>query len=201
MLKEKQYQNEDFSGHAFFVAEITRKEFVDCNFTGADFSDIEMMYGCRFVNCNLAGAKMNGVHFRSCAFLNCRFRDNRFFAAVMEDCKMTGSAFFNIDFSDLTIEGGDWSLCGLRFAEFRKKKLKGVRFAWADLAESKFIGCRVEDCDFAQAVMHNVSFYQSDIRGSDFSATDLTALDLRGAKVDLEQCLRIAEAAGAKYVP
>lgn len=122
MLEQQEYQNEDFYGQIFALDEITKKVFINCDFTTADFSDVFLVYGCRFENCKLSAAKMNGVKFRNCAFLNCTFNGTGFFATVMEDCKMTGSVFKNVDFSALSIEGGDWSLCELRFAEFRKKK-------------------------------------------------------------------------------
>lgn len=202
MLEEKHYQDEDFYGQAILLPELSRKEFIHCGFAQADFTDIDIVYSCRFDNCDFSSTAMNGVTFRGCAFTNCKFRHTVFFATTFDDCKLTGSEFIQVDFGMLTIAGGgDWSHTSLRFIEFRKQTLQDINFTGADLTEAKFISCKISGCTFSDAIADKTSFYQSDIRSCDISGLDVFGVDWRGALVDEIQCVVMAEAMGAKYKP
>lgn len=114
---------------------------------------------------------------------------------------MTGSDFVNADCDLLEIVGGNWSYTILRNLDFRKKVLEGVNFFGADLTGSSFYQCVLRDCDFREAAVHRVSFRSADLRGSNMEGLDFFNMDLQGAKVDLAQCVAIAQAHEAVFQP
>lgn len=199
VFEESLYENQDFSNEIINEGELDRKEFVACDFTNADFSDVETLYSCKFMECNLSSALLNGVTLKYCAFIRCRIHNANFFATTFEECKLTGSSLLHNDVSVLTIAGGDWSYTDMRGLEFDKKEFKDISFEGADLSDARFTKCRIEGCGFSQAVVNGTSFYQSDIRGSSLNEVDVLSIDMKGTIVDLQQCVVIAEAVGVKY--
>ena len=69
------------------------------------------------------------------------------------------------------------------------------------MTDSKFTRCKIVECDFTKAIVTRMSMQDSDIRTSSIDGIDVLAVDLKNAKIDLEQCVIIAEAMGAKYKP
>jgi uncharacterized protein YjbI with pentapeptide repeats len=91
------------------------------------------------------------------------------------------------------ILGGDFSYTQLRYQEFINQYFEGIRFFGADLTGSKFIKCTLKRRDFSEAMMHESSFFDSDIKQSNINNINCSAIDLRNTKVDLSQCIAIAE--------
>lgn len=199
MLDMSCFENEDFRD---FTAEdsINAKAFKNCNFSGADLSDITI-YSCKFDNCNFSGSKLNGSVIKSSAFINCKFRYASLFAAEFTECKMTGSAFVGADCVCFQVQGGDWSYTDLRENDFSKMNLSHVNFSGADLRGCDFSKSSVRYCNFDEALLTGVSFCGADLRDSTLYNTDIFGINLKNAKVDLELAVCIASAHGVKYEP
>jgi uncharacterized protein YjbI with pentapeptide repeats len=115
---------------------------------------------------------------------------------------MTGSSFIYAECSFLDIVGGDWSYTYLADIDFSKQKIRGVRFFGADLTNDCFEKCTASQCDFTGAIVNGVSFKNADIRGCSLNETNVLAVNFSGARVDLEQCVLLAEIfTGVKYEP
>ena len=199
---EVSYENEDFSGVIMEMEDISKKKFTGCNFRRADFSDVSVIYGCTFDTCDFAGARLNGADIRHSAFLSCQFKSASFFGTRLESCKMTGSDLTNTECALLQIEGGDWSYTNLRKLSFQKQNLCGIRFFGADLSGCCFNQCKMNGCEFDEAIVHDTSFYKSDIRGATFERVNLFEVSFRQAKLDIGQCVTIAEhLTEGKYSP
>ena len=56
-------------------------------------------------------------------------------------------------------------------------------------------------CNFRSANLVGANFRNADLRGSCLEKTNLLEMDLKGAKIDLEQTVLLAAALGAVYVP
>lgn len=196
---ESVYEGEDFSHQDVEMEELSKVRFVSCDLSGVDFSSLSSLRGCVFDRCDLSSAGFNGVAVADCAFLSCSFSFADFFAATFTDCKMTGSSFRHVDCTKLNISGGDWSYTDLRLAEFQKQRLEGIDFRGADLTGSRWISCRIADCNFTECMAHGMSVRDSDLRGSILQHGDLLTMELTSAKVDMLQCVALAEAMGAKY--
>ncbi len=115
---------------------------------------------------------------------------------------MTGSNFIDADCSLIQISGGDWSYTNLRKQSFQKQELCGIRFFGADLSDCHFNQCNLNDCDFSESIVHQTSFYKSDIRGSTLEQLNLFEIGFKETLLDIEQCITIAEYLTAgKYKP
>ena len=133
--------------------------------------------------------------------MNCGFRFASFFASNFVECKMTGSDFGDASIDCMNIKGGDWSYTCLKELDFSKMELSGISFEGADLSRCKLEKCLIDGCRFYGANLQGVSFRGSDLRGSDLTGIEVLEADFKNTKVDLEQCVVIASALGAEYVP
>ena len=199
MAKRERFENEDFSDEIFTGIELKRREYVDCNFGDADFSGLSEIGDCIFNGCDFSSVSLNGLEIAHCSFLNCNFRFANLFAVVFRECKMTGSLFFEADCSVMTIAGGDWSYTQLQHVEFDRKEMEDISFRGADLTGAVFSRSTVRGCDFSEAVVREMRITDCDLRGSDTSYMDITAVHFKNTKLDLTQCIQMAEAMGGKY--
>jgi uncharacterized protein YjbI with pentapeptide repeats len=57
-------------------------------------------------------------------------------------------------------------------------------------------------CDFSEAIAHDTSFYKSDLRNSVLDSFDILEASFRQTKLDLTQCVLIAEyVTEGRYTP
>ncbi len=199
---ESAYTGENFSNAIIEMEDMSRIKFTKCIFHWTDFTDVKVIYNCTFDSCDFTNARLNGVNVKSCAFLSCQFKNASFFATTLEECKMTGSDFRDADCAILQIKGGDWSYTNLRKLSFQKQDLCNIRFFGADLTKCHFNQCKMNSCEFDEAIFYETSFYQCDIRHSTIDRVDILEASFREAKLDLEQCVAIAEfLTEGKYTP
>ncbi|MEG0013892.1 MAG: hypothetical protein RSG75_06110 [Cellulosilyticaceae bacterium] len=60
----------------------------------------------------------------------------------------------------------------------------------------------MQECEFDEVTSKQISFYGSDLRGAAIEQLDILAINLKKAKLDLQQCINIAEdITEGKYVP
>jgi len=115
---------------------------------------------------------------------------------------MTGSDFMDAECGLACIIGGDWSYTVLRKQSFNKHDLCNIRFFGADLTECDFNECKMNGCEFNEAIAHKTSFYKSDIRHSSLDSFPILEASFRQTKLDLEQCVLIAEyVTEGRYTP
>lgn len=196
------YTGENFSKELITMVELSRIKFNHCIFQWTDFTDVEVFFACTFESCDFTNARLNGVNIKNCGFLSCQFKNASFFATTFDDCKMTGSDFADADCAMLRVVGGDWSYTSLRKQSFQKQNLSDMRFYGADLTGCHFNQCKMNGCEFDEAIVHETSFYKSDLRHSTIDRIDITQVSFKAAKLDLEQCVRIAEfVTEGKYTP
>lgn len=201
-FEKNAYADQDFSKEIIQMEEISHKKFTKCVFRWTDFADVEVFYGSTFEFCDFTYARLNGINIANCAFLNCTFKATSFFATKLDECRMTGSSFIEAECESIQICGGDWSYTDMRKLSFHKQDLSNVRFFGADLTECHFNQCKMNGCEFDEAVIHNTSFYKSDLRHSSIERIDLLEASFREVKLDIEQCVAIAEfVTGGKYTP
>lgn len=193
IIDKSTYSACDFSNKTLETEQISRVKFENCDFRRADFSDVDTLYSCTFDECNFTNARLNGVTFKDCAFLSCQLKNTSLFAVTLEDCKMTGTDFTDSDCGLMRIIGGDFSYTVLRKQAFQKSDLSNIRFFGADLTECHFNNCKMNNCDFSEAIAYKTSFYKSDIRRSSLLSFNISEASFRFAKLDLEQCVQIAE--------
>ena len=186
------FTGEDYSDETLEQV-VDGNSYEGCSFKTCDFSLLERVEDVMFDECNFTSARLNGVTFKNCAFLNCKFKYARLFGTIFENCKMTGSSFEGSDCELIEIKGGDWSYCDLRYLNFYKQDFSNIRFRECDMSGTEFRKCTLRNCDFHSAIMDGASFEESDIRGSDINGSDLRVVSFKKAKIDLQQCVLLAE--------
>ena len=202
LLTQTRYCDEDFIQAQIENEELSNVEFHSCVFRWTDFSDVSVLYHCRFEHCDFTSAQLNGVSLRSCSFLDCCFKNTTFFAATLEDCRLTGSDLRDADCSLIGIDGGDFSYVNLYHQSFQKLDFSRVNFFGANLTECRFNQCCLRDCTLNEARVKDTSFYRCDLRGAVFLTLDLVEVSLRDALLDATQCIQVAEFfSGCKYKP
>lgn len=187
------YTGETFSKELITMDELSRMKFNNCIFRWTDFTNVDVFYSCSFESCDFTNAMLNGVNIKNCSFLSCKFKNTSFFATTLDDCIMTGSDFMDADCAMLQIVGGDWSYTNLRKQSFQKQDLSNIKFFGADLSDCHFNQCKMNSCEFDEAIVHETSFYKSDLRHSSMERIDVLNASFRKAKLDVEQCVIIAE--------
>lgn len=199
-MDELIYEGKEFRTDFFAEEVLCRARFTDCRFVGIRFDDLIFDH-CTFERCTFSGCRFGAAEFRLCAMLNCVIKMCSLFSTVFENCKMTGSAFLDIDAPYYEINGGDWSFTDVRDLSFYKMELVRVNFEGAD-----FTGCcmdyaRFFGCNLRHARFGNTSAVSADLRESDLSGSNLPGLILKKTKIDLQQAVLLAESLGAQYEP
>lgn len=111
---------------------------------------------------------------------------------------MMGSVFSDSELSTVSITEGNWSYAGLQHCDFSGHSLNDINFQCADLRFADFAKARVKNCDFTDCMLSNASFYNADIRDNVFNNIDLQTTNIKGAKIDLQLAVTIANMLGAK---
>ena len=114
---------------------------------------------------------------------------------------MTGTTFEDCDCTALRIRAGDWSYTLIQELDLHGVRLTDVSFEQADLYHGNFDKAVLTRCNFRGANLTGASFRGADLRSSCIAETNLLEIDLRGAKIDLEQAVLLAGALGAVYEP
>ena len=166
--------------------------FVEVDLTGLDSR------GVLFTDCTFQGVRFNATTHADGAFLNCTFINCTFWDTSFTGCKLVGSHFDRCRFGPLTVQGGDWSLVGLRGADLGQADIRDTRMREADLTGARLDGAVVRSVDLAGAWLHRASFVGTDLRGSDISALDPRSVEITDALIDVEQSLVIATALGLR---
>ena len=138
--------------HLLGHTEFDEFRFVNCDFSGADFSRLRFT-DCLFEHCNLTTAKLAGTALQNVAFADCKLLGLQFTA-----CR---DMLFGVHFDH----------CQLRYASFAGRTMPGTRF----------VGCTMEEADFADADLSAAVFQDCALAGAVFQNTRLAEADFRSA--------------------
>ena len=157
---------------------------------------------CKFVNCNFSEAQFIECKFTDCEFKNSnlsliKFDKSRFFETGFKGCKVTGVNWTSLDWSNFNLtspiyfESCDisfsiFSSLGLKEAclqdckahdvDFSECDLKGADFFRTDLKDSRFVLCKLDECNFQEAVNYYIDPLENSIEGAKFSSPEVLSL-------------------------
>jgi uncharacterized protein YjbI with pentapeptide repeats len=132
--------------------EFDEYRFIGCDFSGADLSGLRLT-DCLFERCNLSSAKLAGTALQNVAFAECKLLGLQFTA-----CR---DMLFGVHFDQ----------CQLRYASFAGRKMPATRF----------VGCWLEESDFADADLSTAVFQDCTLGGAIFQNTQLVGADFTTA--------------------
>ncbi|GAA2863987.1 pentapeptide repeat-containing protein [Streptosporangium fragile] len=187
--------SEDWYGDDLSGQSHERVAFVDMDMTETESR------GAVFSECTFHDVRFNASTHVDTAFLNCTFVRCTFFDATFTSCKFVGSMFDRCTFDLLKVSGGDWSFAGLPGADLHSASFVDVRLREADLTGARCEGAVLRGVDLTGAWLHSAKLSRCDLRGSELSSLDPFNVEVRGAIVDVQQAVVIAEALGLEVRP
>jgi len=193
---DQQFHECDFSG-----ADLTATEFVNCS-----FYDAESRAGCRF-----NGATLKEASFRSCDISMCHFNFIKALGLEISECRAQGADFSNASFMN-QITTRTWFCSGfikksnLRYANFSRVTLEKCelwenRWDGANLSGASFAGSDLSAGQFEGIDWSSANFTDCDLTGSELGDLDLRVVNLRGARVDVQQTALLMQRIGITVVP
>lgn len=149
--------------------------FKTVSFVGAELRDLDIV-DCRFEDCDLSGARLDGVRGARVKFDHCRMRGVVFLEATLE----------NVAFVDSMLDDANFRMAGLRWLRWDRCSMRGTDFLAARLVDTRFVECdldaaSVEDCQMKDVVFERGSMH--DVAG---------ALHLRGATISPDLAVPVA---------
>lgn len=144
--------------------------FVDCDFTGSDFSKITFV-DCAFENCNLSNVTVQGTVLNDCRFRRSKLIGIHFSEAAQEtlellfdDCRIDSVVFDNVVLQKIKMGKSELVRSEIHWADF-----SGADFSECDLRETRFYNCNLENADFRNASNIHFDIRENRISGATFS--------------------------------
>lgn len=170
------------------------------------FYDAESRAGCRF-----NGATLKEASFRSCDISMCHFNFIKALGLEISECRAQGADFSNASFMN-QITTRTWFCSGfikksnLRYANFSRVTLEKCelwenRWDGANLSGASFAGSDLSAGQFEGIDWSSANFTDCDLTGSELGDLDLRVVNLRGARVDVQQTAVLMQRIGITVVP
>ena len=132
-LRRARFERADLTTSKFTRVRAFGIEVVNCQATGADFSDADFALGhgdfsqASFDSCNLAYADFSRTGLDECALTGCRLHHAVFHDASLRGADLSGSALENIEGRGLVLAGADLRGATFNNLDPRVVDLTGVR--------------------------------------------------------------------------
>jgi uncharacterized protein YjbI with pentapeptide repeats len=160
----------------------------------------------RLTRVNLSETGLSGLYLRDavldhCNLANAIWERPLLKRVVFEECRLTGWSTREAKWEHVV-----WTGCSAQYASFRSARFKNVRFERCTLVEADFedadlSGSVFLDCDLTGALFSGTRLLKTDLRGSKINQIVVGPAELRGAIVDADQALLVAELLGITVVP
>jgi fluoroquinolone resistance protein len=159
-IEEKTFDKIDFTQNHLSKGEYEYCNFVNCNFSHADLSDIKFLE-CEFSGCNLSLVSLNRTSLKEIKFKDCKMLGLNFgscdkfgFAVYFDTCILNHSSF-----SDITSPMKQ--RVRLKQTVFKNSQLHEVDFTECDLSSSVF-----DNCDLTKTIFEYTILEKADFRNS-----------------------------------
>lgn len=181
------------------VAHLCLRELVlsETALDGLSFHGV-VLEGCRFISCSLEKADFIDVRFHNCDFSNCAFHESYFSRCDIQGCKGVGADFGNGKWQNVTVAD-----CNFRYAGFDRTSMHTVQITDSSLYGANMAGCTLKNLMLQQVDCSSVSFFQTPLKGLDFTTCHLDGIvvsgdfrELRGAIVNPYQAAELAKLMG-----
>jgi len=181
-MKEKFYDNQDYTNINYSGQKISQTEFDSCVFLNCDFSNADLsdndFINCRFESCNFAMAKLNSsglkdAHFTGCKLVGINFENcsDFLFAVSFKKCVLDYSSFFG-----KKLKKARFNDCSMKEVDFSSTDLSGAEFGNCDLSMAVFTQCNLEKTDFRTAVNYSFDPETNKMKKAKFSISGLAGL-------------------------
>ena len=169
--------------------------FTLCGFRDAVLAEGLLVKGCVFERCVFVGCTFKNVRFENCAFNTCVFKTSDFMGRVASrTAGLWGPSFWARAApacASRAATGPTPNLAGLKFV---RQTLTKVRMCEASLARCTFRECDLTECDLTRATVRGATFEDCDLRGPRLDGIAAAEARWTGSRIDLLQCVAIAQA-------
>ena len=127
----------------------------------------------RFAHCDFGGADLRRLRFTDCRFEHCN----------LTTAQLAGTALQNVAFDDCKLLGLQFTACRdmLFGVHFDQCQLRYASFAGRVMPHTRFVGCQLDEADFADADLSGAVFDYCQLAGAVFQNTRLLGADFRTA--------------------
>ena len=159
------------------VSEYEKCEFIACNFSGIDLSNIKFIH-CQFVDCNLSMALLKNTtlekaHFVSTKLLGVNFSECNAFnlSLSFEECTLNDSSFYGCKLSKTT-----FTHCRICHVDFENADFSKSKFVDCLLTGSNFFNTNLQAADLYTAQEFYIDLDHNKVKGTIFSLEGLPGL-------------------------
>lgn len=175
--EDKTFENLDYEEKKLTVTEFTECEFINCNFSKSDLSNINFI-DCFFKGSNLSLAILSNTGIKNIRLLNCKLMGVDFsvcndflFSASFESCQLDYSSFYKKKMKKAVLDS-----CSLKQVDFAETDLSAAVFKNCDLTDAVFMQTILEKADFRTAKNYAFDPEQNKIKKAKFSLPDVAGL-------------------------
>ena len=166
-------EKQDYSGASIGGKEFDGCTFRDCNFTEATFSRCTFS-DCLFEHCNLSLVDLDYSRFSDVEFIGCKLvgvnwtRANwpqMLFSSPLSfvESILNESSFFGLTLQELVLEG-----CKAVNVDFREGDFTSARFGGSDFSGALFFKTNLTSVDFVEATDYAIDLFSNEIRHAKF---------------------------------
>lgn len=159
--KQTEYLSQTFTDLNLAAEEISAKEFDNCTFKGCDFSEV-IFNRCKFIDCHFSNCNLNMIKINYSKFLDVTF----------EDCRMLGIDWTKANWPNFNLYSP---------IKLYNCLINDCNFFGLSLNEIVIEGCKAQRVDFRNGSFANGDFSYSDLTGSLFNETNLSAVNFNEA--------------------
>jgi uncharacterized protein YjbI with pentapeptide repeats len=176
-VAEEKFENLDFNCPAQAPGEYDGCRFTNCNLAGADLGNWVFIH-CEFTACDLSMAKLTqtalrDVKFKDCKMLGLHFEKCHDFGLALrfEDCLLDQSCFYQTKLAKTMFKN-----TRLREVDFIECDLSLSVFEHCDLAQARFEKTNLEKADFLTSFNYSLNPESNRVRKAKFSHLGLAGL-------------------------
>lgn len=195
-----------FQNINFINSYITKTSLSDCNLTGVDFSQAELLHYSSFINSNLSRIKFTESNLCQTLWHWSDLKEIDFRRANLEQANFEGANLTQIDcsksnlskvdfnnaifdrvkFNNAIFYGDDFEYASFKNVSFMNNNLTDIEFSTTKFEKSIFDNCQLHNSHFDRSKFNRTIFSNSEAENIDFRFADLKGVifdrvNLKGA--------------------
>jgi uncharacterized protein YjbI with pentapeptide repeats len=178
-------------------AQLGEFELSECNFNGQEAARVDLLDGqltrVLVIGTSMPKARFQNLIVSKCDFSNAELVSSKHTRLAYSDCKMVGLKIPESAFTDVSFDNCIANLLHLYGSKLSNVIFKGCNLKNADFRSVQMENVRFENCEMQQAEFYGAQLQNVDLSGSRLDGVKANAGDLKGAIIDSQQLIEMAE--------
>ena len=179
-IKETSDQLSNFENCNFENCNFSAAQFIECRFTDYEFKNSNLSSikfdQSKFFETDFKGCKLTGVNWTYLNWSNFNLASPIFF----ESCDISFSVFTSLDLQEICLQD-----CKAHDVDFSECNLRGADLFGTDLKDTRFAFCKLDKCNFREAINYFINPLENSIEGAKFSSPEVLSL-LDAFKIEID---------------